>query len=49
MTRIAKYVVKIVMQEFEGDDSLPQCFVVFASFIFIELSNSSSGEDLTPL
>jgi len=46
---IVKYVVKIVMQGFKGDDSLPQCFVVFAFFIFIELFNSSSGEDLTPL
>jgi hypothetical protein len=47
--RITKFVVKIVKQKFEGDDILPQCFDVFASFLFIELSNSFLGEDLTPL
>jgi hypothetical protein len=49
MARIAKSMVKIVKQKFEGDDILPQCFDAFASFLFIELSDSSSSEDLTPL
>jgi hypothetical protein len=46
---IAGFVVKTMKQEFEVDNTLPQCFDVIASSVFIELSNSSSGEDLTPL
>jgi hypothetical protein len=41
--------VKIVKQEFKVNDTMPQCFDVLASFICIELSYSSSSEDLTPL
>jgi hypothetical protein len=36
-------------QELEGDNILPQCSNALASFIFIEFSYSSLGEDLTPL
>jgi hypothetical protein len=36
-------------QQFEVDDIFPQCFDVLASSVFIEMSNSSSREDLTPL
>jgi uncharacterized protein (DUF486 family) len=35
-------------QELEVDNILLQYSNVFVSFIFIELFNSSSGEDLTP-
>jgi hypothetical protein len=49
MARIAGFVVKIVKQELEVDDTLPQCSNVLTSFISIELSDSSSCEDLTPL
>ncbi len=48
-TRIASFVIKIVKQELEVDDILLQCYDVFTSSIFIKLSDSSSGEDLTPL
>jgi hypothetical protein len=40
---------KIVKQELEFDDTLLQCFNALESSTFIELSNSSVGEDLTPL
>jgi hypothetical protein len=46
---IANLVIKIVKQELEVDDILPQCYDVLAHSIFTELSNSSSSEDLTPL
>jgi len=46
---IASFVVKIVKQELEIDDIFPQCFDALASSIFIELFDSSLGEDLTPL
>ncbi len=49
MARIVDFVVKIVKQELEVDDTLPQCSNVLTSFISIELSDSSSCEDLTPL
>ncbi len=39
--------VKIMKQELEVDDILLQCFEVLTSSIFIELFDSSSGEDLT--
>jgi hypothetical protein len=48
ITRIAGFVIKIVKQELEGDNIFPQCYDVFASFIFIELSDSSSSDNLTP-
>jgi hypothetical protein len=41
--------VKTVKHELKVDDTLFQCHDVLTSFIFIELSNSSLGEDLTPL
>jgi hypothetical protein len=41
--------VKIsVKQEFKFDEIFPQCSNVLASFVFIEIFNSSSSEDLTP-
>jgi len=49
MAKIASYMVKIMKQELKIDDIFPQCSNVLASFFFIELSNSSLGEDLTPL
>ncbi len=49
MTRITGFMVKIMKQEFEVDDTLPRCFDVFISTIFIEMFDSSLGEDLTPL
>jgi hypothetical protein len=49
MTRTACFVIKIVKPKLEGDNTFPQCYDVFASFIFIELSNSCSGDNLTPL
>jgi len=49
MARTASFVVKIVKQELEVDNTLPQCSNVLTSFISIELSNSSSCEDLTLL
>ncbi len=49
MARTAGFVVKIMKQELEVDDILLQCSNVLTSFISIELSNSSSCEDLTPL
>jgi hypothetical protein len=48
-TRTTSYVVTTVKQQFEDDDIFPQCFNVLAYFVFIEMSNSSSREDLTPL
>jgi hypothetical protein len=47
-TGTACSVVKIVKQKFEVDNIFLQCFDVLASFVFIELFNSSSSEDLTP-
>ncbi len=49
MTRITGSMVKIMKQGFEVDDTLPRCFDVFISTIFIEMFDSSLGEDLTPL
>jgi len=43
------YVVKIVKDEYEVSNILPQCSDVLASFVVIELSYSSSSDDLTPL
>jgi hypothetical protein len=43
-------IIKIsVKQELKVDDTFLQCFDARASFVFIELFNSSLGEDLTPL
>jgi hypothetical protein len=47
MVGIVGSVVKIVMQKFKIDDTLHQCFDAIVSFIFIELFDSSMGEDLT--
>ncbi len=49
MARIVCFVVKIVKQELKVDDTFLQPSNALASSIFIELSNSSLGEDLTPL
>jgi len=48
MIGTASSMVKIVKQELEVDDILFQCSNAFASSIFIELFDSSVGEDLTP-
>ncbi len=49
-TGTVSFVVKImVKQELKVDDTFPQCSNVFAFSVFIELFNSSSSEDLTPL
>ncbi len=48
-TRTTSFVVKNVKQEFKIDNTLLQSFNVITSFIFIELFDSSLGEDLTPL
>lgn len=39
--------VKTMNQEVKVDNTLPQCSIALASSIFIELSNSLVGEDLT--
>jgi hypothetical protein len=49
MARIASSMVKTMKQEIEVDDTLPQCFNILASYIFIELFDSLAVEDLTPL
>jgi hypothetical protein len=41
-------VVKIVKDKHKALDSLPQCLDTLASSIFIELFDSSLGDDLTP-
>ncbi len=46
--RTTSFVVKIVKDEHKVLDTLPQCSNIFASSFFIELSNSSSSDDLTP-
>ncbi len=43
------FVVRTIKQKLEVDDILLQSFVVLALSIFIELFDSSSSEDLTPL
>jgi hypothetical protein len=48
-TKTTSFVVKNVKQEFKIDNTLLQSFNVITSFIFIELFDSSLGEDLTPL
>jgi len=46
---IVGFIVKInVKQELKVDDTFLQRFDALAYFVFIQLSNSSSGEDLTP-
>jgi hypothetical protein len=49
MLGIASFVVKIVKQELEVDNILPHYFDVLIFFVFIELTYSFSGEDLTSL
>jgi hypothetical protein len=46
---IIGFVVKIVKEENDVTNILPQCSNVFTSFVFIELFNSSSSDDLTTL
>jgi hypothetical protein len=40
-------IVKIVKDKHEILNTLPQCLDIHASFIFIELTNSSSSDNLT--
>ncbi len=49
MPRIADSVVKTMKQKLKVDNTLPYCYDVFASFVFIDMSKSSSSEDSTPL
>jgi hypothetical protein len=49
MARTTSSMVKVVKQKLEVDDILPQCSNAFTSFPFIELFDSSIGEDSTPL
>jgi hypothetical protein len=49
MARTTSFVVKIVKEEFEVDNTFLQCSNALASSIFIELFDSSLGEDFTPL
>jgi hypothetical protein len=48
MLVIIAFVVKIVNQETDINHIFLQCSNVLAFFVFIELSNSSSCDDLTP-
>jgi len=47
MPRIADSVIKTMKQKLKVDNTLPYCYDVFASFVFIELFSLS--EDSTPL
>jgi hypothetical protein len=47
--RIASCLVKIVKEEHKVLNTLLQCWNTLASFVFIELSNSSLCDNLTPL
>jgi hypothetical protein len=49
MARTTGFEVKIVKQKIEVDDIFPQCSHALMSFPFIELFDSSIGENLTPL
>jgi hypothetical protein len=49
MARTVGSVVKNMKQKFKVDDTLLQCFDALMSSTFIELFDSSMGEDLTPL
>jgi len=49
MARTADFVVKTMKQKLKVDNTLPYYYDVFASFVFIKLSESSLGEDSTPL
>jgi hypothetical protein len=48
-TGIASFMVKTMKQELKVDDTFPQFFNALASFTFIELFDSFTSEDLTPL
>ncbi len=48
MPKSIGYVVKIVKDEHEVIDILLQCLDIFAFFVFIELCDSSSCDDLAP-
>ncbi len=43
------FMVKIMKQELQVDDTFLQCYDVLAFFVFIELYDFSLNEDLTPL
>jgi hypothetical protein len=43
------FMVKIVKEENDVTNTLPQCSNVLTSSVFIELSNSSSSDNLTTL
>ncbi len=49
MVGIVGFVVKIVKKKLEVDNPFLQCSDALVSFTFIELFDSSVGEDLTPL
>jgi hypothetical protein len=49
MAKIVGSMVKTMKQKFKVGNTLPQSFDALTSSIYIELSNSSSSEDLTPL
>jgi len=49
MARTADFVVKTMKQKLKVDNTLLYYYDVFASFVFIELFESSLGEDSTPL
>ncbi len=49
MVGTTSFVVKIAKQGLKVDETFLQCFIGLTSFIFIKLSDSSLGEDLTPL
>ncbi len=48
MVGIASFVVKIVKKKLKVDNPFLQCSDALVSFTFIELFDSSVGEDLTP-
>jgi hypothetical protein len=47
MSRTIGFVIKIVKEENNITHTFPEYSDAFASFVFIELSNSSSSDDLT--
>jgi hypothetical protein len=49
MPRTTCSIVKIVKDKHKVMDILPQCLDTLASFVVIELFDSSSGDNLTPL
>jgi hypothetical protein len=47
-TKTTGFMVKIMKQKLEVDNTLLQCSNVIMSYVFIELSDSLACEDLTP-